>query len=133
MGEYSYQSIVVSQRRNVVEYLITRSRSKAASLWAALSLLGSDHHTRSKFPQIKPRSGREMRNQKAKARKFSTFRAVEWEEGEPLALLGDELLITSSPASLLVPSSDVTGLVGYKFDLCNQPITHLKLRTGSTR
>ena len=27
--------------------------------------------------------------------------------------------------------SDVTGLVGYKFELCNQPIAHLKLRTGS--
>ena len=30
-------------------------------------------------------------------------------------------------------TSDVTGLVGYKFDLCNQPMAHLKLRTGSTR
>jgi len=73
MREYSYQSIIVSQRRSVVEYLITRSRSRATSLWTALSLLRSDHHTRSYFPQIKPRSGREMRNQKVKARKFPQF------------------------------------------------------------
>ena len=31
------------------------------------------------------------------------------------------------------PTSAVNGLVGYKFELCNQPIVHLKLRTGSTR
>ena len=30
-------------------------------------------------------------------------------------------------------NSAVIGLVGYKFELCDQPIAHLKLRTGSTR
>ena len=28
-------------------------------------------------------------------------------------------------------ASAVNGLVGYKFELCNQPIAHLELRTGS--
>ena len=48
-----------------------------------------------------------------------------------LTLFANTILSLRQSDRDTLEASDVTGLVGYKFDLCNQPIAYLKLRTGS--